>query len=395
MGFSFDAGTENNVNIKVVGVGGGGGNAVNRMISSGIRGVDFIAVNTDKQALNYSAATIKMAVGEKLTKGLGAGSNPEIGRKAAEESAEELKKVLESSNMVFITAGMGGGTGTGAAPIIAQIAKEMGILTVGIVTRPFAFEGKKRTDQATAGIMQLKEEVDALVTIPNERLKYVSEQKITLQNAFEVADSVLLQAVQSISELITVPGLINLDFADVSTIMRNAGYAHMGMGRASGKDKAEEAAKMAIQSPLLETSIAGARGVILNITGSPDIGLEEVEQAAAMVQTSAHPEAHIIFGAAIDENLEDEVKITVIATGFDDKPAMPKEPKAAPSQEAAPQAQAQPQAAQPAEQGDGQASQEPQAAQIEEEGRAATSKEEKDRAFEEILSIFNKQHRSF
>ncbi len=395
MGFSFDAGTENNVNIKVVGVGGGGGNAVNRMISSGIRGVDFIAVNTDKQALNYSAATIKMAVGEKLTKGLGAGSNPEIGRKAAEESAEELKKVLESSNMVFITAGMGGGTGTGAAPIIAQIAKEMGILTVGIVTRPFAFEGKKRTDQATAGIMQLKEEVDALVTIPNERLKYVSEQKITLQNAFEVADSVLLQAVQSISELITVPGLINLDFADVSTIMRNAGYAHMGMGRASGKDKAEEAAKMAIQSPLLETSIAGARGVILNITGSPDIGLEEVEQAAAMVQTSAHPEAHIIFGAAIDENLEDEVKITVIATGFDDKPAMPKEPKAAPSQEAVPQAQAQPQAAQPAEQGDGQASQEPQAAQNEEEGRAATSKEEKDRAFEEILSIFNKQHRSF
>ena len=395
MGFSFDAGTENNVNIKVVGVGGGGGNAVNRMISSGIRGVDFIAVNTDKQALNYSAATIKMAVGEKLTKGLGAGSNPEIGRKAAEESAEELKKVLESSNMVFITAGMGGGTGTGAAPIIAQIAKEMGILTVGIVTRPFAFEGKKRTDQATAGIMQLKEEVDALVTIPNERLKYVSEQKITLQNAFEVADSVLLQAVQSISELITVPGLINLDFADVSTIMRNAGYAHMGMGRDSGKDKAEEAAKMAIQSPLLETSIAGARGVILNITGSPDIGLEEVEQAAAMVQTSAHPEAHIIFGAAIDENLEDEVKITVIATGFDDKPAMPKEPKAAPSQEAAPQAQAQPQAAQPAEQGDGQASQEPQAAQNEEEGRAATSKEEKDRAFEEILSIFNKQHRSF
>ena len=383
------------INIKVVGVGGGGGNAVNRMISSGIRGVDFIAVNTDKQALNYSAATIKMAVGEKLTKGLGAGSNPEIGRKAAEESAEELKKVLESSNMVFITAGMGGGTGTGAAPIIAQIAKEMGILTVGIVTRPFAFEGKKRTDQATAGIMQLKEEVDALVTIPNERLKYVSEQKITLQNAFEVADSVLLQAVQSISELITVPGLINLDFADVSTIMRNAGYAHMGMGRASGKDKAEEAAKMAIQSPLLETSIAGARGVILNITGSPDIGLEEVEQAAAMVQTSAHPEAHIIFGAAIDENLEDEVKITVIATGFDDKPAMPKEPKAAPSQEAAPQAQAQPQAAQPAEQGDGQASQEPQAAQNEEEGRAATSKEEKDRAFEEILSIFNKQHRSF
>ena len=297
---------------------------------------------------------------------------------------------LPASAVRAIRAGMGGGTGTGAAPIIAQIAKEMGILTVGIVTRPFAFEGKKRTDQATAGIMQLKEEVDALVTIPNERLKYVSEQKITLQNAFEVADNVLLQAVQSISELITVPGLINLDFADVSTIMRNAGYAHMGMGRASGKDKAEEAAKMAIQSPLLETSIAGARGVILNITGSPDIGLEEVEQAAAMVQTAAHPEAHIIFGAAIDENLEDEVKITVIATGFDDKPAMPKEPKAAPSQEAAPQAQT----GQPAAE-QGQAPQEGQETQTEEEGRAATTKEEKDRAFEEILSIFNKQHRNF
>lgn len=391
MAFGLETGPDTVVNIKVIGVGGGGNNVVNRMVRSGTKGVDFVAVNTDKQALNVSSATYKIQIGEKLTHGQGAGSDPEVGRKSAEESRNQIAKALEDTDMVFITAGMGGGTGTGAAPIIAQIAKEMGILTVGIVTRPFAFEGKKRTDQATAGIMQLKEEVDALVTIPNERLKYVSEQKITLQNAFEVADSVLLQAVQSISELITVPGLINLDFADVSTIMRNAGYAHMGMGRASGKDKAEEAAKMAIQSPLLETSIAGARGVILNITGSPDIGLEEVEQAAAMVQTSAHPEAHIIFGAAIDENLEDEVKITVIATGFDDKPAMPKEPKAAvPSQEAAPQAQAQ-----PAEQGDGQASQEPQAAQNEEEGRAATSKEEKDRAFEEILSIFNKQHRSF
>lgn len=391
MAFVLDEEMQNVTNIKVIGVGGGGGNAVNRMVESGLSGVEFVAMNTDQQALLNSKATQKVQLGAKLTKGRGAGADPEIGQRAAEESKDEITNALKGAQMVFITAGMGGGTGTGAAPIIAQIAKEMGILTVGIVTRPFAFEGKKRTDQATAGIMQLKEEVDALVTIPNERLKYVSEQKITLQNAFEVADSVLLQAVQSISELITVPGLINLDFADVSTIMRNAGYAHMGMGRASGKDKAEEAAKMAIQSPLLETSIAGARGVILNITGSPDIGLEEVEQAAAMVQTSAHPEAHIIFGAAIDENLEDEVKITVIATGFDDKPAMPKEPKAAvPSQEAAPQAQAQ-----PAEQGDGQASQEPQAAQNEEEGRAATSKEEKDRAFEEILSIFNKQHRSF
>lgn len=389
MGFSFDVGTENNVNIKVVGVGGGGGNAVNRMISSGIRGVDFIAVNTDKQALNYSAATIKMTVGEKLTKGLGAGSNPEIGKKAAQESAEELKKVLESANMVFITAGMGGGTGTGAAPIIAEIAKEMGILTVGIVTRPFAFEGKKRTDQANAGITELKEKVDALVTIPNERLKYVSEQKITLQNAFEVADSVLLQAVQSISELITVPGLINLDFADVSTIMRNAGYAHMGMGRASGKDKAEEAAKMAIQSPLLETSIAGARGVILNITGSPDIGLEEVEQAAAMVQVAAHPEAHIIFGAAIDENLEDEVKITVIATGFDDKPAMPKENKPPVTAAAEAQAPGQ-QAAQPS--AEGQPADAAQADEAGESGKVATTKEEKDKAFEDIMRIFGRQH---
>lgn len=389
MGFSFDVGTENNVNIKVVGVGGGGGNAVNRMISSGIRGVDFIAVNTDKQALNYSAATIKMTVGEKLTKGLGAGSNPEIGKKAAQESAEELKKVLESANMVFITAGMGGGTGTGAAPIIAEIAKEMGILTVGIVTRPFAFEGKKRTDQANAGITELKEKVDALVTIPNERLKYVSEQKITLQNAFEVADSVLLQAVQSISELITVPGLINLDFADVSTIMRNAGYAHMGMGRASGKDKAEEAAKMAIQSPLLETSIAGARGVILKITGSPDIGLEEVEQAAAMVQVAAHPEAHIIFGAAIDENLEDEVKITVIATGFDDKPAMPKENKPPVTAAAEAQAPGQ-QAAQPS--AEGQPADAAQADEAGESGKVATTKEEKDKAFEDIMRIFGRQH---
>lgn len=336
MGFSLDSGAENMVNIKVVGVGGGGGNAVNRMISSGIVGVDFIAVNTDKQALNYSAATIKMTVGEKLTRGLGAGSNPDIGCKAAQESGEEIKKVLESANMVFITAGMGGGTGTGAAPVIAEIAKEMGILTIAIVTRPFAFEAKQRMEQANSGIAELKEKVDAIVTIPNDRLKYVSDQKITFRNAFEIADNVLLQAVQSISELMTVPGIINLDFADVSTIMHNAGYAHMGVGRASGKDKAEEAAKMAIQSPLLETSIAGARGVILNITGSPDIGLEEVEQASEMVRAAAHPEAHIIFGAAIDENLEDEVKITVIATGFDDKPSSMPENKVAQNTQSVP-----------------------------------------------------------
>ncbi len=325
MNFAFETSGDAPVNIRVIGVGGGGGNAVNRMIASGIRGVDYIAINTDKQVLNFSAATIKLQVGEKLTGGLGAGSNPEVGRKAAQESEDEIRKMLENTQMAFITAGMGGGTGTGGAPVVAQIAKDMGILTVGIVTRPFTYEGKRRVEQANSGIMELREKVDALVIIPNERLKFVSEQKITLQNAFEVADNVLRQAVQSISELITVPGLINLDFADVCTVMRNAGYAHMGVGRASGKEKAEEAARMAIQSPLLETSIDGAHGVILNITGSPDIGLEEVEQAASMVQAAAHPDAHIIFGAAIDESLDDEIRITVIATGFDDRPTLPPE----------------------------------------------------------------------
>ena len=320
MGFAFEYGSDTTVAIRVVGVGGGGGNAVNRMITGGVRGIDFVAINTDKQCLNYSAATMKLQIGDKLTRGLGAGGNPEMGRKAAQESEDEIRKMLEGANMVFITAGMGGGTGTGGAPIVAEIAKDMGILTVGVVTRPFNFEGRRRIDQANAGISELKEKVDALVVIPNERLKLVSDQKITFQNAFEVADNVLRQAVQSISELMTVPGLINLDFNDVATIMRNAGVAHMGVGRASGKEKAAEAAKMAIESPLLETSISGARGVLLNITGSPDMGLEEVEQAAAMVQEAAHPEAHIIFGAAIDEGLDDEIRITVVATGFDAQP---------------------------------------------------------------------------
>ena len=320
MGFAFEYGSDTTVTIRVVGVGGGGGNAVNRMITGGVRGIDFVAVNTDKQCLNYSAATMKLQIGDKLTRGLGAGGNPEMGRKAAQESEDEIRKMLEGANMVFITAGMGGGTGPGGAPIVAEIAKDMGILTVGVVTRPFNFEGRRRIDQANAGISELKEKVDALVVIPNERLKLVSDQKITFQNAFEVADNVLRQAVQSISELMTVPGLINLDFNDVATIMRNAGFAHMGVGRASGKEKAAEAAKMAIESPLLETSISGARGVLLNITGSPDMGLEEVEQAAAMVQEAAHPEAHIIFGAAIDEGLDDEIRITVVATGFDAQP---------------------------------------------------------------------------
>lgn len=325
MGFAFDTGIESNVNIKVIGVGGAGGNAVNRMISSGLKGIDFIAINTDKQALNYSATTIKLQIGEKITKGLGAGSNPEIGCKAAEESEDDIRALLEGANMVFITAGMGGGTGTGGAPVVAKVAKSLGILTVGVVTRPFSYEGKRRVDHATAGIGELKENVDALIVIPNDRLKLVSTQKITFQNAFEIADGVLRQAVQSISELITVPGLINLDFADVCTVMKSAGYAHMGVGRASGKDKAEMAANMAIQSPLLETSISGARGVLVNVTGSPDIGLDEVETAATMVQQSAHPDAHIIFGAAIDENLEDEIHITVIATGFDERQPMDKD----------------------------------------------------------------------
>ncbi|MBQ7492465.1 MAG: cell division protein FtsZ [Clostridia bacterium] len=320
MGFSFEYGTDNTVAIRVVGVGGAGGNAVNRMITGGLRGIDFVAMNTDKQCLNYSAATIKLQIGEKLTHGLGSGGVPEVGRKAAQESEDEIRKVLEGANMVFITAGMGGGTGTGAAPVVAQVAKDMGILTVGVVTRPFSFEGRQRIEQANVGITEMKEKVDALVVIPNERLKLVSDQKITLLNAFEVADNVLRQAVQSISELMTVPSLINLDFNDVATIMRNAGFAHMGVGRASGKEKAVEAAQMAISSPLLETSIAGARGVLLNITGSPDMGLEEVEQAAAMVQEAAHPDAHIIFGAAIDETLDDEMRITVVATGFDKQP---------------------------------------------------------------------------
>ena len=308
MGFAFGIGRESDVSIKVIGIGGGGGNAVNRMVIGGVSGVDFIAVNTDKQVLNFSAAPVKLQIGEKITRGRGAGSNPEVGREAAEESRDEIRRLMEGAEMVFITAGMGGGTGTGAAPIVASIAREMGILTVGIVTRPFAFEGMKRIKHAEEGIAKLRDKVDALLIIPNERL----------QNAFEIADNVLRQAIQSISELITVPGLVNLDFADVETIMKDAGYAHMGVGRASGKSKAVEAAKMAIQSPLLETSIDGARGVILNITGSPDMGLEEIEEAAAMVREAAHQDAHIIFGAAIDETLDDEIRITVVATGFDE-----------------------------------------------------------------------------
>ncbi len=320
MGFEFEMDYDSVVNIKVIGVGGGGNNAVNDMVKAGMQGLEFVAINTDKQALNRSEASIKIQIGTKLTKGQGAGSKPEVGRKAAEESREEIATALEGAHMVFITAGMGGGTGTGGAPIVAQVAREMGILTVGVVTRPFSFEGKKRMEQANAGIESLKENVDSLIVIPNERLKYVSEQKITFRNAFEIADNVLRQAVASISELITVPGLINLDFADVTSVMKGAGYAHMGVGAAVGKDKAEEAAKQAIQSPLLETSINGAHGVVLSIIGSSDIGLDEIERAASMVQASAHPDAHIIFGASINDDVDDEIRVVVIATGFEEMP---------------------------------------------------------------------------
>ncbi|MEL4860036.1 cell division protein FtsZ [Pseudoflavonifractor phocaeensis] len=318
MPFGLDTGPESVVNIKVIGVGGGGNNVVNRMVKSGVKSVDFIAVNTDKQALGISSANQKIQIGEKLTCGQGAGSDPEVGRKSAEESRGQIAKALEDTDMVFITAGMGGGTGTGAAPIVADIAKEAGLLTVGVVTKPFNFEGRRRMQQAEAGIEELKTKVDSLVIIPNERLKFATDQKITFANAFEIADDVLRQAVQSISDLIKNTGFINLDFADVTAVMQSAGMAHMGVGRAAGKAKAEEAAKMAISSPLLETSINGARGVLVNITGSMDIGLEEVETAAELVRQAAHPEALIIFGAAFDDSLEDEIQVTVIATGYDE-----------------------------------------------------------------------------
>ncbi|MDR3179152.1 MAG: cell division protein FtsZ [Oscillospiraceae bacterium] len=318
MPFELENDFESIVQIKVVGVGGGGGNALDRMVASGVRCVEFVSVNTDKQALLRSKATQKIQIGEKITHGKGAGSRPDVGQKAAEESREDICAAIRGTDMVFITAGMGGGTGTGAAPIVAQVARELGVLTIGIVTKPFAFEGKRRMVQAENGICALKEHVDSLVVIPNERLKYASEQRITLMNAFAVADDVLRQGVQSISDLILLPGLVNLDFADVTAVMKNAGYAHMGVGSAVGKDKAEVAANMAISSPLLETAINGAKGVIINITSSPDIGLDEIETASSMIAQQADSEANIIWGAAFDESLEDVMNVTVIATGFED-----------------------------------------------------------------------------
>ena len=321
MAFMLDTEMANVTNIKVIGVGGGGGNAVNRMLLDGVQGVEFVAMNTDQQALLASKATQKVQLGAKLTKGRGAGADPEVGQRAAEESKDEIASALKGAQMVFITAGMGGGTGTGAAPVVAEVAHDLGILTVGIVTKPFSFEGKRKMNMAEQGIDNLLMHVDSLIVIPNERLKLISQEKITLANAFAAADNVLRQGVESISALINVPAFINLDFADVRSIMKDAGYAHMGVGSAKGAGKAENAAKAAISSPLLETSIAGAHGVIINITSSPDIGLEDVETAAGLITQSAHPDANIIWGTAFDENLSDEMRVTVVATGFDNKSA--------------------------------------------------------------------------
>ena len=326
MDFRAEAGPENVVTLKVVGVGGADNNVVNRMVKAGTQGVEFIAINTDKQALAVSNADQKLQIGEKMTHGQGAGSDPEIGKRSAEESRNNIAKCIEDADMVFITAGMGGGTGTGAAPTVAEIAREAGVLTVGVVTKPFKFEGKRRMDQANAGIKELLGRVDSLLIIPNDRLKYATDQKVTLANAFEIADDVLKQAVTSISDLIKNTGFINLDFADVTCIMKDAGFAHMGVGHAAGKGKAEDAARMAVASPLMETSINGARGVLINITGSEDMGLEDVEAAANLVQDAAHPDANIIFGATFDPSMQDEIRVTVIATGFEEKPAEGEKP---------------------------------------------------------------------
>jgi cell division protein FtsZ len=303
--------------IKVVGVGGGGCNAVDRMIDEGLQGVDFVAINTDAQALLLSRAPTRVRIGEKLTRGLGSGGNPEQGRKAAEESAEELYSVLKGADMIFITAGMGGGTGTGASPIISQVAKEVGALTIGVVTRPFTFEGNRRIQSAEAGITKLKEQSDTLIVIPNDRLLQIVDKRANLQDAFKMADDVLRQGVQGISELITVPGLINLDFADVRTIMSEGGAALMAVGKAKGDERAREAAEQAISSQLLDITIDGARGILFNVTGGPDLTLFEVNQAAAIIKETAHPDVNLIFGAVIDPSMKDEVRITVIATGFE------------------------------------------------------------------------------
>ncbi|HLR21021.1 MAG TPA: cell division protein FtsZ [Tissierellaceae bacterium] len=317
--FDFDVDVEQFAKIKVIGVGGGGNNAVNRMIDHGVRGVEFIALNTDRQSLHSSRAESKLQIGEKLTKGLGAGANPEIGTKAAEENRNEISEAVKGCDMVFITAGMGGGTGTGAAPVVAEVAKELGILTVGVVTKPFTFEGRQRLNKAENGINFLKEKVDTLVTIPNDRLLQIADKNTTMSDAFVMADEILKQGIQGISDLISVPNLINLDFADVETIMYNKGIAHMGIGESSGDNRATEAAEQAIKSPLLETSIEGAKSVLLNITGGPDLGIFEVNEAADLIRQSVDEDANIIFGAGIDDNMDDQINITVIATGFNEE----------------------------------------------------------------------------
>jgi len=308
------------VKIKIIGVGGGGGNAVNRMVAANVQGVEIYALNTDKLAFRKSEVPNKVIIGEKITRGFGAGAKPQIGARAAEESIDEIREILEGTDMVFVTAGMGGGTGTGAAPVVARMAREMDILTIGIVTKPFAFEGAKRMEQAEAGIAELAQYVDSLVVIPNERLKLISSTKLSLANAFNIADDVLRRGVQSISDLINVPGFINLDFADVTSVMQNAGYAHMGVGAARGKDKAEEAAKEAISSPLLETSIKGAKGILISIAVSPEVGLDDVDLASTLITREANPDANVIWGVSFDPELEDEMRITIIATGFEKKP---------------------------------------------------------------------------
>ena len=342
MTFEHDDTNSSGVKIEVIGVGGGGNNAVNRMINSNIKGVEFVAINTDAQALKKSDATTKLAIGQKLTNGFGAGANPQIGARAAEESIDEIKKILEDADMVFVTAGMGGGTGTGAAPVVARLAREAGALTVGIVTKPFTFEGKRRMAQAIAGIKELSQYVDSLVVIPNDRLCQMPDTpRITLQNAFEIADGVLSQGTRSISDLINVPSFINLDFADVSSVMKDAGYAHMGVGVGTGKDKAEDAARNAISSPLLESSIAGARGVLISVVASSDVSLADVEIASTMISAEAAPDANVIWGVNFDDEMDDSMRVTIIATGFDkkndtDAPAAASDAKSEPAPAAAP-----------------------------------------------------------
>lgn len=317
----FEVNDQSTAQIKVIGVGGGGSNAVNRMIDAGLNGVSFMAINTDKQALSGSKADTKLQIGEKLTKGLGAGANPEVGQKAAEENIEDLTKFIAGADMVFITAGMGGGTGTGAAPIIAKAAKDLGVLTVGVVTKPFTFEGKKRKDHAELGIKFLKKYVDSLVVVPNDRLLQIAEKNTSMLDAFTMADEVLKQGVQGISDLIAEAGLINLDFADVKTVMSDRGIAHMGVGRGRGETRVQEAVKAAIESPLLETSINGAKAILLNIMGGYDLGMLEVNEAADQIEKAADKDAIVIFGASVKEDMHDEIVITVIATGFEDRPA--------------------------------------------------------------------------